>query len=41
MPTFDTLTTETERWQIINFMRTLAPKPAATASQPTSQPASK
>ena len=35
MPTFDTLTTETERWQIINYMRTLAPKPAtATASQP-------
>ena len=35
MPTFDTLTTETERWQIINYMRTLAPKPApAPASQP-------
>jgi mono/diheme cytochrome c family protein len=40
MPTFDTLTTETERWQIINYVRTLAPKPAtaatgaATASQP-------
>jgi mono/diheme cytochrome c family protein len=34
MPTFDTLTSETERWQIINYVRTLAPKPAATSSQP-------
>lgn len=34
MPTFETLTTETQRWQIINYMRTLAPKPAATSSQP-------
>ncbi len=32
MPTFETLTSETERWQIINYMRTLAPKPAATAA---------
>src|ERR1035437_4569976 len=35
MPTFETLTSETERWQIINYVRTLAPKPA----EPTSQPA--
>jgi mono/diheme cytochrome c family protein len=33
MPTFDTLTTETERWQIINYLRTFAAKPA-TASAP-------
>lgn len=39
MPTFDTTTTETERWQIINYMRTLAPKPAATSSQPAPGPA--
>ena len=30
MPTFEKSTTETERWQIINYMRTLAPKPAAS-----------
>jgi mono/diheme cytochrome c family protein len=43
MPTFDTLTTETERWQIINYMRTFAPKPATTAAPATgaSQPAGK
>jgi mono/diheme cytochrome c family protein len=29
MPTFETLTTETERWQIIDYIRTLAPKPAS------------
>ncbi len=29
MPTFEKTTTETERWQIINYIRTLAPKPAA------------
>jgi len=34
MPTFETLTTETERWEIINYMRTLAPKPATPSSQP-------
>lgn len=33
MPTFATLTTENERWQIVNYVRTLAPKPAA--SQPS------
>jgi mono/diheme cytochrome c family protein len=37
MPTFETLTTETERWQIIDYVRTLAPKPA-TASSPASAP---
>ena len=36
MPSFETLTTETERWQIVNYMRTLAPKPAS--SQPASTP---
>jgi mono/diheme cytochrome c family protein len=34
MPSFETLTTEEQRWQIINYMRTLAPKPAATTTQP-------
>jgi len=35
MPAFATLTTETQRWQVINYVRTLAPKPAGTApSQP-------
>ena len=34
MPTFEPLTSETERWQIIDYVRTLAPKPAATTSQP-------
>jgi mono/diheme cytochrome c family protein len=29
MPTFDTLTTEDERWKIVNYVRTLAPKPAS------------
>jgi mono/diheme cytochrome c family protein len=32
MPTFDTQTTETERWQIINYVRTMAPKPATTTA---------
>ena len=35
MPSFETLTTETERWQIVDYMRTLAPKPATAASQPS------
>jgi mono/diheme cytochrome c family protein len=35
MPTFETLTTETERWQIIDFMRTLAQKPATTSAPAT------
>ena len=30
MPTFDKLLTETDRWQVINYVRTLSPKPAAT-----------
>ena len=34
MPTFETLTTETERWQIINYMRTFAPKPATKPNTP-------
>ncbi len=39
MPTFATLTTETQRWQIIDYVRTLAPKPAGTAaSQPATRP---
>ena len=43
MPTFETLTTETERWQIVNYMRTLAPKPATTPAPATaaSAPAGK
>lgn len=34
MPSFETLTTEDERWQIVNYTRTLAPKPPSTSSQP-------
>ncbi len=43
MPTFDTLTTETERWQIINYLRTFAPKPSTTSAPATaaSAPAAK
>ncbi len=39
MPAFEKLTTETERWQVINFVRTLQPKAAASSSQPATQPA--
>jgi len=35
MPAFETLTTEEQRWQIVNYVRTLAPKPAPSTSQPT------
>ena len=34
MPAFETLITEEQRWQIVNYTRTLAPKPATTTSQP-------
>jgi mono/diheme cytochrome c family protein len=30
MPTFDKLTTEEERWHVINYVRTLAPKSTTT-----------
>lgn len=33
MPTFEKTLSETERWQTINYIRTLAPKPASS-SQP-------
>lgn len=36
MPAFEQNLNEDQRWQVVNFLRTLAPKPAA--SQPTSQP---
>jgi mono/diheme cytochrome c family protein len=35
MPSFETLTTEQERWEIVNYMRTLAPKPAASSIPPS------
>jgi mono/diheme cytochrome c family protein len=43
MPSFETLTTETERWQTINYVRTFAPKPASSqpSSPPSSQPSAK
>jgi mono/diheme cytochrome c family protein len=34
MPTFEKTLSETERWQTINYIRTLAPKPASTSTQP-------
>jgi mono/diheme cytochrome c family protein len=37
MPAFETLTTEQERWEIVNYVRTLAPKAEATTSQPSSE----
>jgi mono/diheme cytochrome c family protein len=37
MPSFEALTTEQERWQIVNYMRTLAPKPADATSQPSGE----
>lgn len=38
MPTFEPLISENDRWNVINFVRTLAPKPAST-TQPATQPA--
>jgi len=35
MPTFEKLTSEDDRWNVVNYIRTLAPTPAkAPASQP-------
>ena len=39
MPSFEKLTTETQRWQVINYVRTLEVQPAAPASKPATQPA--
>ena len=35
MPSFDKTLSENDRWNVINYVRTLAPKPAGAASQPT------
>ncbi len=34
MPKYDKLLTEEERWHVINYIRTLAPKPASPDPQP-------
>ncbi len=34
MPSFEKLTTETERWQVINYVRTLQPAAAGPSTQP-------
>jgi mono/diheme cytochrome c family protein len=39
MPTFETLTTEEDRWNVINYVRTLEPKPtSAPATDPAPAP---
>ena len=30
MPSFEKLTTEDERWHVVNYVRTFGPRPAAT-----------
>jgi mono/diheme cytochrome c family protein len=36
MPAFETLTSADDRWNVINYIRTLEPPPAASA--PSTQP---
>jgi mono/diheme cytochrome c family protein len=39
MPSFEKLIPETQRWQVIDYVRTLQPKAGPAASEPASQPA--